>query len=107
SRRNDTEYLLYVLLEIYRGKFPWAGTRAPSWPAKAWLIREKTRPLATHFGPSSRAFAARSRRSLAYKYGEAPDYEHPRWLFRERMREEGWAYDGRFDWMDGAGVGRG
>ncbi|OJT07576.1 hypothetical protein TRAPUB_1599 [Trametes pubescens] len=41
------------------------------------------------------------------QYGEKPDYALLTGLFRERMRKEGWTFDGGFDWMDATGLAKG
>ncbi|KAI0641535.1 casein kinase [Trametes meyenii] len=80
SRRDDVEPLLYALLEFYHGKLPWTGTRAPSWPAKARLIREMKddmspgSPLQTLLVHSPPEFAAYHAHCRSLAYGEAPEY---------------------------------
>ncbi|KAI0676289.1 kinase-like protein [Trametes maxima] len=109
SRSDDIESLLYVLLEFYHGKVPWTGIHAPSWLEKVRLIRKMKAdtspngPLQTLLARSPRGFAAYLAHCKGLAYGETPDYALLRGLFRERMREERWAYDGQYDWVDGAG----
>ncbi|KAI0370613.1 kinase-like protein [Pilatotrama ljubarskyi] len=106
SRRDDIESLLYVFLELHHGKLPWSYIRLDPEAGSNWL-----EPIVDmKAGPVLRDLLARSPSELADYYahcsaltfGQRPDYELLRGLFRGRMKAEGWMYDWKFDWVDGA-----
>lgn len=109
SRRDDLESLLYVLLEFHHGRLPWQGLPEPKWTSKTALVGDMktTAPFHTLLARSPPEFTTYHNHVVGLTYGEKPDYALLAGLFRERMRKEGWAFDGNFDWMDAAGLEKG
>ncbi|KAL1948927.1 hypothetical protein VTO73DRAFT_10733 [Trametes versicolor] len=110
SRADDIESLLYILLEFLHGTLPWE--RLPvSLPADSvFVLKADSSPtgsVQTLLARSPPEFAAYHAHVMGLAFGEEPDYALLRGLFRRRMREEGWVYDGRYDWMDPSGLVKG
>ncbi|KAI0631325.1 kinase-like protein [Trametes polyzona] len=105
SRRDDLESLLYVLLELYHGTLPWKALPAPS-SEKAGLILEMKEDMSPSgvlpqlLARSPPEFAAYHAHLASLEYDQEPDYTLLGRLFRRRMRKEGWAPDGPYDWED-------
>ncbi|KAI0355891.1 casein kinase [Trametes cingulata] len=111
SRQDDIESLLYVLLELLHGRLPWnyvrldpdAGARRDE-PIIAMKAGHVLRDLISR---SPREFAEYHVHCSALVFGQEPDYDLLRSLFRKRLKAEGWECDWRFDWMDGASLEQG
>lgn len=100
SRRDDLESLAYLLIYFMRGTLPWRKLKG-STTAETWdLIRDKkleTAPLLTVGLPSEFEVFYSYVRGL--EFGDLPDYEGLRQLFRSLAEREGIEYDGEFDWV--------
>ncbi|OJT07572.1 Casein kinase I isoform alpha [Trametes pubescens] len=115
SRRDDIESLLYVLLDLYVGDLPWPepynpGPKGDDLETQERRIRESKSGSAvfTDFLVGLPAeFSAYHAHCTGLKFGEQPNYEFLRDLFRERMDVEGWALDSDFDWVSGGTRERG
>ncbi|KAL1948934.1 hypothetical protein VTO73DRAFT_10740 [Trametes versicolor] len=100
SRADDIESLLYVLLEFYHGRLPWQDIPAPSSMKYELVYELKTTVIDALLARSPPEFAAYRAHVAGLAYGEEPNYALLRGLFRDRMAQEGWAYDWVYDWMD-------
>ncbi|CAL1702409.1 unnamed protein product [Somion occarium] len=100
SRRDDLESLAYLLIYFMRGTLPWRKLKG-STTAETWdLIRDKkieTAPLLTVGLPAEFEVFYSYVRGL--EFGDLPDYEGLRQLFRGLAEREGIKYDGQFDWI--------
>lgn len=100
SRRDDLESLAYLLIYFMRGTLPWRKLKG-STTAETWnLIRDKkleTAPLLTVGLPAEFEVFYSYVRGL--EFGDLPDYEGLRQLFRGLAEKHGIEYDGEFDWV--------
>ena len=98
------EALGYSLLHLFHGSLPWQGIYAPSENAKMVRIGEmKLGPaMEEYLQGSPPEFAAYFHHVRGLQFEEEPDYEFLVSLFRQRMEQEGWEMDGRYDWIQGA-----
>ncbi|KAI0631309.1 kinase-like protein [Trametes polyzona] len=112
SRRDDIESLFYVLLEFYHGTVPWKSFPAPSSEKQDLILEMKedlspTGVLPQLLARSPPEFAAFHAHVVSLEYGDEPDYALLTRLFQQRMRKEGWSYDGEYDWIDPSGLEQG
>jgi len=101
SRRDDLESLGSVLMYFNRGSLPWQGLKAKDKKEKYNKIAEKkmstpVEVLCKHY-PSEFSSYINYCRSL--RFGDQPDYQHLRRLFRDLFFRQGYAADHRFDWI--------
>ncbi|KAI0763491.1 kinase-like domain-containing protein [Trametes elegans] len=100
SRRDDVESLLYVLLDLYHGTLPWRGQHFPDgedWEQRVSEIKAGTVFL-EFLAKLPPEFSEYHAHVTGLPFGQQPNYELLRNLFRRRMREEGWEPDSEFDW---------
>ncbi|EIW54980.1 kinase-like protein [Trametes versicolor FP-101664 SS1] len=115
SPRDDVESLLYVLLDLLVGDLPWPepynpGPKGDDLETQERHIRECKAGSAvfTKFLAGLPAeFSAYHAHCTGLNFGEQPDYEFLRELFRGRMDVEGWDLDSDFDWVTGGTRERG
>ena len=103
SRRDDIEALGNVLLFLFHGRLPWQGIYAPSVDAKLLRIGEMKvgRPFHDLLARSPPEFIRYFEHCRSLPFQGKPDYDLLKQIFRQRMEEEGWNYDGKFDWVNG------
>lgn len=110
SRADDIESLLYVLLEFLHGTLPWEGLPVSLTANSVLALKADSSPtgsVQTLLARSPPEFAAYHAHVMGLAFGAEPDYVLLRGLFRRRMRDEGWVYNGRYDWMDPSGLVKG
>ncbi|KAF8491435.1 serine/threonine kinase [Gautieria morchelliformis] len=102
GRRDDIEAMGNVLLFLLHGRLPWQGIYAPSVQAKLLRIGEmkagsEFADLLLRSPPEFTRYFEHCR-NLAFE--ERPNYQLLKEIFRRRMEQEHWSYDGMFDWVD-------
>ncbi|KAI0767561.1 kinase-like protein [Fomes fomentarius] len=109
SRRDDVESLLYVLMELYHGCLPWQDVSAQAHQERLDLIHEMKagKGFQDYLSQSLPEFKAYHDHCSALSFGEKPKYSFLKGLFRARMLSDGWLYDWKFDWEDGASLEKG
>lgn len=115
SPRDDVESLLYVLLDLLVGDLPWPepynpGPKDDDLETQERHIRECKAGSAvfTKFLAGLPVeFSAYHAHCTGLNFGEQPEYEFLRDLFRGRMDVEGWDLDSDFDWVTGGTRERG
>lgn len=109
SRRDDVESLLYVLLELYHGCLPWQDVSAQAHQERLDLIHEMKagKVFQDYLSQSLPEFKAYHDHCSALSFGEKPRYSFLKGLFRARMLSDGWLYDWKFDWENGASLEKG
>jgi casein kinase I family protein HRR25 len=107
SRRDDLESLAYMLIYFMRGKLPWShitgSTDDETWELIKAAKRE-VEPVLTVGLPSE--FDALYRYARGLEFGDQPDYEGLRGLFKDLASRKRIEYDGRFDWAVRKPVGK-
>jgi len=102
SRRDDLESLAYMLIYFMRGTLPWRKLKGSTIDESWSLIHQKkleTSSLLTVGLPSEFDVFYNYVRGL--EFGDMPDYEGLRELFRGLAEKHGMEYDGGFDWVTG------
>ncbi|KAH8690426.1 kinase-like domain-containing protein [Phaeosphaeriaceae sp. PMI808] len=100
SRLDDMESLGYVMLYFIRGSLPWQGLKTTSDEQKAELILEKKKSM----NPEELCvglpdeFAKYFHHVLSLRFGDEPDYQYLRKIFKTLFVAEGFEYDNVFDW---------
>jgi casein kinase I family protein HRR25 len=107
SRRDDLESLAYMLIYFMRGKLPWSHING-STDDETWeLIRAAKRDVEAVLTVGLPAeFDALFRYARGLEFGDQPDYDGLRTLFRDLAARKRIEYDGRFDWVSRKPVAR-
>ena len=88
------------MLYFLRGSLPWQGLKATSHERKAELILEKKKAM----NPEELCvglpdeFVKYFRHVRSLQFGDKPDYQYLRKLFRTLFVAKGFEYDNVFDW---------
>ncbi|TCD71112.1 hypothetical protein EIP91_000206 [Steccherinum ochraceum] len=99
ARRDDLESLAYMLIYFMRGSLPWRKLKGSD-TASTWdLIKDKKleceQLLTVGLPPEFEVFYTYVR---GLEFGDLPDYEGLRQLFRGLGEREGIEYDNTFEW---------
>lgn len=100
SRRDDLESLAYVLIYFLRGSLPWRKLKGKSVRTTWDMIRDKKVETASFLSvglPEEFEIFYQYVRGL--DFGDDPDYEGVRQMFRGLAQKQGIEYDGEFDWI--------
>ncbi|KAL6043271.1 non-specific serine/threonine protein kinase [Balamuthia mandrillaris] len=101
SRRDDLEAIGYVLLYFLRGNLPWQGLKGANKKEKYERISE--RKILTSVEALCRGCPAEFATYLNYtrslRFDGEPNYAYLRKIFRELFIQQGYEYDGNYDWV--------
>jgi serine/threonine protein kinase len=101
SRRDDLEGIAYVLIYLVMGSLPWVGLKGQTREQKRLAIAQlkaSTPPERLCAGLPS-AFSNFLIAVRRLDFTEEPRYSIYRELFRELFLNEGYVYDGGYDWV--------
>ena len=102
DRHDDLESLGYILIYFLKGKLPWQGLKAETRKESTRLIFEKK--LGVSLKELCNDLPSGFYEYLNYVrllgFGEEPDYEYLRDIFKRIMIKEGYENDGVYDWMN-------
>lgn len=100
SRRDDLESLGYVFMYFIRGCLPWQGLKANTKKQKYDKIMEKKK--STPFSILCKGYPPAFHSYFAYvsalRFSDKPDYTYLRRQFKELFFNNGFQFDGIFDW---------
>jgi casein kinase 1 len=106
SRRDDLESILYVLVRFLIGRLPWQGAHIKDAKERGDRVTQTkihTAPEMLCAGlPQEFRMILEGIRSL--NFDEAPNYFWMRQTFMDLFIEQGFVYDGIFDWDDSAAI---
>ena len=101
SRRDDLEYLGYVLVYFLRGELPWQGMKAKTMKEKYEKIMEKK--ISTPVDSLSKGFPDEFVTFINYtrdlKFDDRPDYGFLKRLLKTIADREKIDFDFVFDWV--------
>ncbi|KAA1111008.1 serine/threonine protein kinase [Puccinia graminis f. sp. tritici] len=100
SCRDDIESLAYILIYFLRGSLPWQGLGGSTVTEKYDRIMDckMTTPTELLGRGLPQEFVICLNYSRSLQFGDKPDYDYLRSLFRALFVREGYSYDDVFDW---------
>lgn len=99
TRRDDLISLCYILIYFARGSLPWQGIRGPELGKNEQAARVKGNVKPEHLCQGlPKVFSLLLKYATNLGFEERPDYNYVHTIIRQRLSEEDWDSQLRFDW---------
>ncbi|MCQ2818356.1 MAG: casein kinase 1 family protein [archaeon] len=102
GRRDDVEAIGYVLMYFLRGSLPWQGLKINKKEDRYQKIYEKKKSTTAEelCQGFPKEFCDYVNYTRNMEFEQEPDYNYLRGLFQKVMKDNGYAFDYQYDWVE-------